>query len=104
MSKTYSMPGWRIGFAAGNRKLIGALARVKSYLDYGAFTAVQVAATAAFNGPQDCIQSYRQIYQSAEIFLIKRLNDAGWQCSRRRPPCLPGFLFHHSLSTLVPGV
>ena len=63
------MPGWRIGFAAGNRKLIGALARVKSYLDYGAFTAVQVAATAAFNGPQDCIPNptVRPI-RSAEIF------------------------------------
>ena len=58
-SKTYSMPGWRIGFAAGNPRLIAALARVKSYLDYGAFTPVQVAATAALNGPQDCIKEVR---------------------------------------------
>ena len=55
MSKTYSMPGWRIGFACGNARLIAALARVKSYLDYGAFTPVQVAATAALNGPQECV-------------------------------------------------
>src|SRR5271155_228361 len=59
MSKTYSMPGWRIGFAAGNRRLIAALARMKSYLDYGAFTPIQVAATAALNGPQDCIAEMR---------------------------------------------
>ena len=88
MSKTYSMPGWRIGFAAGNPKLIGALARVKSYLDYGAFTAVQVAATAAFNGPQDCVQSYRQTYQERRDVLIKGLNDAGWRCS---PPAATMF-------------
>ncbi|MBT3306405.1 MAG: aminotransferase class I/II-fold pyridoxal phosphate-dependent enzyme, partial [Alphaproteobacteria bacterium] len=55
MSKTYSMPGWRIGFATGNKKLISALARIKSYLDYGAFTPIQVAAVAALNGPQDCV-------------------------------------------------
>ena len=53
LSKTYSMPGWRMGFAAGNEKLIGALARIKSYLDYGAFTPIQVAAAAALNGPQN---------------------------------------------------
>ena len=56
MSKTYSMPGWRIGFAAGNSRLISALSRIKSYLDYGAFTPIQVAATAALNGPQDCVE------------------------------------------------
>lgn len=88
MSKTYSMPGWRIGFAAGNTKLIGALARVKSYLDYGAFTAVQVAATAAFNGPQDCVASYRQTYQERRDVLIKGLNDAGWAC---QPPAATMF-------------
>ena len=55
LSKTYSMPGWRIGFAAGNARLVGALTRIKSYLDYGAFTPIQVAATAALNGPQDCV-------------------------------------------------
>ena len=56
LSKTYSMPGWRIGFAAGNRRLISALTRMKSYLDYGAFTPMQVAATAALDGPQDCVE------------------------------------------------
>ncbi len=55
LSKTYNMPGWRMGFAVGNERLIGALARVKSYLDYGAFTPIQVAAAAALNGPQDCV-------------------------------------------------
>ena len=56
LSKTYAMPGWRMGFAAGNPRLIAALARMKSYLDYGAFTPIQVAAAAALNGPQDCVQ------------------------------------------------
>ena len=59
MSKTYSMPGWRIGFAAGNKRLVASLARIKSYLDYGAFTPIQVAATAALNGPQDCVHNMR---------------------------------------------
>ena len=62
MSKTYSMPGWRVGFAVGNERLIAALARVKSYLDYGAFTPIQVAASAALNGPQDCVEEMRAIY------------------------------------------
>jgi alanine-synthesizing transaminase len=64
LSKTYSMAGWRIGFAVGNRRLIAALSRVKSYLDYGAFTPIQVAATAALNGPQDCIGETRARYQA----------------------------------------
>ena len=63
LSKTYSMAGWRIGFAVGNARLIAALTRVKSYLDYGAFTPVQVAATAALNGPDDCIKEMRAIYK-----------------------------------------
>jgi alanine-synthesizing transaminase len=78
MSKTFSMPGWRIGFAAGNRKLISALRRIKSYLDYGAFTPVQVAATAALNGPQDCIEENRRTYRSRRDVLIKGLAQAGW--------------------------
>jgi alanine-synthesizing transaminase len=77
-SKTYAMPGWRVGFAVGNEKLIGALARVKSYLDYGAFTPIQVAATAALNGPQDCVEEMRQIYQERRDALIDGLNRAGW--------------------------
>lgn len=78
MSKTYSMPGWRIGFAAGNKTLIGALARVKSYLDYGAFTPIQVAAAAALNGPQDCVAETRAIYKERRDVLIESLARAGW--------------------------
>ncbi|PIW28369.1 MAG: aminotransferase [Rhodospirillales bacterium CG15_BIG_FIL_POST_REV_8_21_14_020_66_15] len=78
MSKTYSMPGWRIGFAAGNRDLIAALARVKSYLDYGAFTPIQVAAAAALNGPQDCVDEMRAIYKERRDVLISGLDAAGW--------------------------
>ncbi len=78
MSKTYSMPGWRIGFAAGNAKLISALSRIKSYLDYGAFTPIQVAATAALNGPQDCIAEARNTYQERRDVLIEGLAAAGW--------------------------
>jgi alanine-synthesizing transaminase len=78
LSKTYSMPGWRIGFAAGNPRLIGALARVKSYLDYGAFTPIQVAAAAALNGPQDCVEETRAIYQERRDVLVDGLIRAGW--------------------------
>ena len=79
LSKTYSMPGWRIGFAAGNKTLIEALARVKSYLDYGAFTPIQVAATAALNGPQDCVEEMRSLYQSRRDVLVEGLLAAGWE-------------------------
>jgi len=78
MSKTYSMPGWRIGFAVGNERLIGALTRVKSYLDYGAFTPIQVAATAALNGPQDCIAEARAIYKARRDVLVESFGRAGW--------------------------
>jgi len=78
LSKTYSMAGWRIGFAVGNKRLIAALARVKSYLDYGAFTPIQVAATAALNGPQDCIAEIRQRYKARRDVLIEGLRQAGW--------------------------
>ena len=77
-SKTYSMPGWRIGFAAGSPRLIAALGRVKSYLDYGAFTPVQVAATAALNGPQDCVDEVREIYRERRDVLIEGLERVGW--------------------------
>ncbi|WP_424135156.1 LL-diaminopimelate aminotransferase [Roseomonas chloroacetimidivorans] len=78
MSKTYNMPGWRMGFAAGNPRLIAALTRVKSYLDYGAFTPIQVAATAALNGPQDCIAEMRALYKERRDLLVKGLKQAGW--------------------------
>jgi len=78
MSKTYSMPGWRIGFAVGNERIVAALARVKSYLDYGAFTPVQVAATAALNGPDDCIEEMRSTYRKRRDALVESFGRAGW--------------------------
>ena len=78
MSKTYSMPGWRIGFAAGNKQLISALTRIKSYLDYGAFTPIQVAATTALNGPQDCVDEIRALYKGRRDALIESMDQAGW--------------------------
>src|SRR5881227_4257468 len=78
LSKTYSMAGWRIGFAAGNKTLITALTRIKSYLDYGAFTPIQVAATAALNGPQDCVAEARDTYKERRDVLIEGLRGAGW--------------------------
>ncbi len=78
LSKTYSMPGWRMGFAAGNPRLIDALTRMKSYLDYGAFAPIQIAATAALNGPQDCVQEMRDLYRDRRDVLIRGLHSAGW--------------------------
>ncbi|GAN54493.1 LL-diaminopimelate aminotransferase [Tanticharoenia sakaeratensis] len=78
MSKTYSMAGWRMGFAAGNPRLIQALTRIKSYLDYGAFTPIQVASVAALNGPQDCVAEVRALYRDRRDVLIKGLHAAGW--------------------------
>jgi alanine-synthesizing transaminase len=79
MSKTYSMPGWRVGFAAGNPVLMNALIRIKSYLDYGAFTPIQVAAAAALNGPQTCVEETRQIYRERRDVLIEGMAQAGWE-------------------------
>jgi alanine-synthesizing transaminase len=78
LSKTYSMPGWRMGFAAGNPRLINALTRIKSYLDYGAFTPIQVAAATALTGPQDCVEEMRALYKDRRDILIKGLTAAGW--------------------------
>lgn len=78
MSKTYSMPGWRMGFGVGNPRLIKALTRMKSYLDYGAFTPIQVAAAAALSGPQDCVEEMRVLYKERRDILIKGLHAAGW--------------------------
>jgi len=78
LSKTYSMPGWRIGFCTGNQRLVAALARVKSYLDYGAFTPIQVAATAALNGDQSCVDEMRALYKDRRDVLIEGLSGAGW--------------------------
>jgi alanine-synthesizing transaminase len=78
LSKTYAMPGWRVGFAVGNERLIHALSRVKSYLDYGAYTPIQVAAAAALNGPQDCIDDIRAIYKRRRDCLVDAITRAGW--------------------------
>jgi alanine-synthesizing transaminase len=78
LSKTYNMPGWRMGFAVGNERLIAALARIKSYLDYGAFTPIQVAAAAALNGPQDCVEEIRATYHSRRDCLVESFGRAGW--------------------------
>jgi alanine-synthesizing transaminase len=78
LSKTYSMPGWRMGFAVGNERLIAALSRVKSYLDYGAFTPIQVAAAAALNGPQECVDEIRKVYKARRDCLVESFGRAGW--------------------------
>jgi len=78
MSKTYSMAGWRMGFAVGNQKLISALTRVKSYLDYGAFTPIQAAACAALNGPQDIVEKNRELYQKRRDVMVEACGRAGW--------------------------
>ncbi|GLI94623.1 aminotransferase [Methylocystis echinoides] len=79
MSKTFSMAGWRMGFAVGNERLCAALGRVKSYLDYGAFTPIQVAATAALNGPDDCVKEMRAIYKKRRDVMVESFAQAGWQ-------------------------
>jgi alanine-synthesizing transaminase len=88
LSKTYSMPGWRIGFCVGNERLVSALTRVKSYLDYGAFTPIQVAAAAALNGPQECIEETRQTYKHRRDVLVDTFERAGWNI-----PSPPGTMF-----------
>ncbi|MBF0455707.1 MAG: LL-diaminopimelate aminotransferase [Magnetococcales bacterium] len=79
LSKTYNMPGWRVGFAVGNKRLIKALTRIKSYLDYGMFQPIQIAAATALNGPQDCVEEIRQLYQNRRNVLVDGLARAGWQ-------------------------
>lgn len=79
LSKTYSMPGWRMGYAVGCERLIQALTHVKSYVDYGAFTPIQVAATAALNGPQDCVAAFRDLYRERRDVLVNGLAAAGWE-------------------------
>ncbi len=78
MSKSYSMPGWRIGFCCGNPELVGALARIKSYLDYGMFTPIQVAAIAALEGDQSCVTEHCALYRKRRDVLCRGLNEAGW--------------------------
>ncbi|MBF0625171.1 MAG: alanine transaminase [Magnetococcales bacterium] len=82
LSKTYNMPGWRVGFAVGNQRLVRALTRMKSYLDYGLFQPIQVAAAIALNGPQDCVTEIAQLYQDRRDLLLDGLGRAGWEIEK----------------------
>lgn len=82
LSKSYNMPGWRVGFMVGNQDLVNALARIKSYLDYGTFTPIQVAAIAALEGPQDCVEEICAMYQDRRDVLCDGLNAAGWEVEK----------------------
>jgi alanine-synthesizing transaminase len=82
LSKTYNMPGWRIGFMSGNKTLVAALARMKSYLDYGMFTPIQVAAIAALDGPQECVEEIVETYRSRRDVLCDGLNSIGWEVEK----------------------
>ncbi|MDX9715049.1 MAG: alanine transaminase [Dissulfurispiraceae bacterium] len=78
LTKSYSMAGWRVGFCVGNKEVVGALTKIKSYLDYGMFQPIQIASIVALRGPQDCVEDFRKIYESRRNELIKGLNKAGW--------------------------
>ena len=121
MSKTYSMAGWRVGFAVGNPKLIAALKRVKSYLDYGAFTPIQAAACAALNGPQEIVERNRALYRKRRDVLVESFGRAGWDIPSPRasmfawaplPPALKEMgslefskqLLTHAEVAVAPGV
>jgi len=82
LSKSYNMPGWRVGFMCGNKTLVGALSRIKSYLDYGTFTPIQVAAIAALEGPQECVEEIRDMYQRRRDVLCEGLCHIGWQVEK----------------------
>ncbi len=84
MSKSYNMAGWRIGFMVGNKDLVHALARIKSYHDYGSFTPIQVASIVALEGPQDCVEEIRQTYERRRDVMVKGLHDAGWMVANPR--------------------
>lgn len=84
LSKTYSMPGWRVGFCVGNPEIVGALVKIKSYLDYGMFQPIQIASIIALRGPQDCIGEYLKVYRSRRDELINGLNRAGWHVEKPR--------------------
>jgi histidinol-phosphate/aromatic aminotransferase/cobyric acid decarboxylase-like protein len=82
LSKSYNMPGWRVGFMCGNKTLVAALARMKSYLDYGMFTPIQVAAITALEGPQDCVREIAELYRKRRDVLCDGLNAAGWEVEK----------------------
>ena len=78
LSKSYSMPGWRVGFCVGNREIVSALTNIKSYLDYGMFQPIQIASIIALRGPQDCVEEIRKTYENRRNVLIQGLKNAGW--------------------------
>ncbi|MBI5562641.1 MAG: aminotransferase class I/II-fold pyridoxal phosphate-dependent enzyme, partial [Deltaproteobacteria bacterium] len=82
LSKSYNMPGWRVGFAVGNRRMIGALTRIKSYLDYGMFQPIQIAAIIALNGPQECVKEICGLYESRRNALVESFSKAGWEIEK----------------------
>ena len=84
LSKTYNMPGWRVGFMCGNSDLVAALSRIKSYLDYGMFTPVQIAAISALEGPQDCVEQTRRLYCKRRDVLCEGLANVGWEFDKPR--------------------
>jgi alanine-synthesizing transaminase len=84
LSKTYNMPGWRVGFCVGNARMVGALARIKSYLDYGMFQPIQIASIIALNGPQECVDETRRIYRERRDALCDGLDKAGWKIEKPR--------------------
>lgn len=82
LSKSYNMPGWRVGFMCGNKELVGALSRIKSYLDYGTFAPIQIAAIAALEGPQECVKEISDMYQKRRDVLCEGLNSVGWKVEK----------------------
>jgi alanine-synthesizing transaminase len=84
LSKTYNMPGWRVGFCVGNPRMVAALSRIKSYLDYGMFQPIQIASIIALNGPQDCVTQTRRIYRDRRDTLVEGLAKAGWKIEKPR--------------------
>ena len=82
LSKSYNMAGWRVGFVVGNKKLVGALQKIKSWIDYGMFTPIQIAATVALDGPQDCVEEIRQKYEKRRDVLIESFKRAGWEIEK----------------------
>jgi alanine-synthesizing transaminase len=82
LTKSYNMPGWRVGFCCGNRDIVGALIKIKSYLDYGMFQPIQIASIIALNGPQECVKDISDMYQSRRDALVDGLNKAGWQIEK----------------------
>jgi alanine-synthesizing transaminase len=82
LSKSYNMPGWRVGFCVGNHRMVAALARIKSYLDYGIFQPIQIASIAALNGPQQCVEEIRRRYERRRNVLVDGINRAGWPVAK----------------------